>query len=142
MADKQLQVFSIEIEYQYKKEPKNNWYYYFGEAKTLELALKYAEKHFNEMLTSTGWKSIVKLIAIRQITGPNEPPITITVDPLPTKSRAGPKRVNPEDDSTTATKDPATSTTSTGKKKPEINRKSGAGSIRPRKAPTTRKRPV
>lgn len=141
MADK-LPVFSIEIEYKYKKEPKNNWYYYFGEAKTLELALKYAEKHFNEMLTSTGWKSIVKLIAIRQITGPNEKAITITVDPPPTKSRSGPKRVNPTDDSETTTKDTATTSATTNTKKPEINRKSGAGSIRQRKTPATRKRSV
>lgn len=141
MAEK-LQTFSIEIEYKFKKEPKNNWYYYFGEAKSLELALKYAQKHFDQMLTNTGWKSIVKLIAIRQITGPNEPPITVTVDPPPTKSRSGPKRVNPTDSTAATTEDSTTPATAAGKKKPEINRKSGAGSIRPRKAPATRKRSV
>jgi hypothetical protein len=130
MADP-LPIFKVEVEYNYDKEPKNNWYYYFGEAKTLELALKNAEKHFNEMVVSSGWKNKVKVIAIRKITGPDTKAKTVVVEPEPVKKKAGPKRVAPVEDKEDTPTKPV-------KKKAEISRKGGAGTVRrPRKSTKT-----
>ena len=125
-----LPVFKIEIEYNYDKEPKNNWYYYFGEAKTLELALKHAENHFQELVASCGWKNKVKVIEIRKITGPDRKAVTVVVDPAPAKTKAGPKRVAPSDEEPD---------TPAPKKKTGTTRRSGTTTLRkPRKTTKTK----
>jgi hypothetical protein len=83
------------------------------------------------MVVSSGWKNKVKVIAIRKITGPDTKAKTVVVEPEPVKKKAGPKRVAPVEDKEDTPTKPV-------KKKAEISRKGGAGTVRrPRKSTKT-----
>ncbi|AEC53104.1 hypothetical protein SCRM01_158c [Synechococcus phage S-CRM01] len=119
-------IFSMEVTYEYKHDKETpaytSWFYHWVETNTLNRAVVATKKYFNEMVSSTGWTSKVKIISIDEMKNDKSKPETQVVSdvdlPAARTKSTGTARKSQTAKKTTTKKTTATKVKTTTPRKP------------------------